>query len=427
MIAKDLRLQKRAVYIVTFIPEAKSSGKVRCEQFMRGKHNGHYSGVVLYLNPYNYRPVRVDRYKNGVQTGGVFLAGDVKDAVSKVAYAQELLGNVQIAQHQLVAPMSFDENQEDNDFGGGGDSWNWDESDLTQTGDGEWTYHGHDAYGNEQDYTVIDTDGDGKPDSIFIDPNPPVDPDPGTEEPDPDWGWGDGEDGNGGDEWETTDPDDSSDGSKDPVDPNPGGGSSGGSQSWIPSYVPQCTDVLMVKNQILPVLQRMGVNIDGVNVVQSPNAFVIGNALLLNGNEIALGDMFFTYEGLDQTSIIWHEFYHIHNDVELSDYESSPLDEPVKLEPSLEMERKIKEYLRNQYERANIDIPDNTDWIQWEYDIFVTLETVKRPQYYANEINAYMAESRNKIPISPEYELEREVILWRHLQMYIISLINNNK
>ena len=371
--------------------------------------------------------MRVDRYKNGVQTGGVFLAGDVKDAVSKVASAQALLGNVQIAQHQLVAPMSFDENQEDNDFGGGGDSWNWDESDLTQTGDGEWTYHGHDAYGNEQDYTVIDTDGDGKPDSIFIDPNPPVDPDPGTEEPDPDWGWGDGEDGNGGDEWETTDPDDSSDGSKDPVDPNPGGGSSGGSQSWIPSYVPQCTDVLMVKNQILPVLQRMGVNIDGVNVVQSPNAFVIGNALLLNGNEIALGDMFFTYEGLDQTSIIWHEFYHIHNDVELSDYESSPLDEPVKLEPSLEMERKIKEYLRNQYERANIDIPDNTDWIQWEYDIFVTLETVKRPQYYANEINAYMAESRNKIPISPEYELEREVILWRHLQMYIISLINNNK
>lgn len=113
--------------------------------------------------------------------------------------------------------------------------------------------------------------------------------------------------------------------------------------------------------------------------------------------------------------------------MELSDYESSPLDEPVKLEPSLEMERKIKEYLRNQYERANIDIPDNTDWIQWEYDIFVTLETVKRPQYYANEINAYMAESRNKIPISPEYELEREVILWRHLQMYIISLINNNK
>ena len=134
------------------------------------------------MNPYNYRPVRVDRYKNGVQTGGVFLAGDVKDAVSKVAYVQELLGDVQITQHQLVAPMSFDENQEDEDFGDGGDSWHWNESDLTQTGDGEWTYHGHDAYGNEQDYTVIDTDGDGKPDSIFIDPNPPVDPDPGTED-----------------------------------------------------------------------------------------------------------------------------------------------------------------------------------------------------------------------------------------------------
>lgn len=233
MIAKDLRLQKRAVYIVTFIPEAKLSGKVCCEQFMRGKHNGHYSGVVLYLNPYNYRPVRVDRYKNGVQTGGVFLAGDVKDAVSKVAYAQELLGDVQIAQHQLVAPMSFDENQEDNDFGGGGGSWNWDESDLTQTGDGEWTYHGHDAYGNEQDYTVIDTDGDGKPDSVFIDPDPPVDPDPGTEEPDPDWG--DGEDGNEGDEWGTTDPDDSSGGSTGQVDPNPGGGSRSGTELNKPS------------------------------------------------------------------------------------------------------------------------------------------------------------------------------------------------
>ena len=239
MIAKDLRRQKRAVYIVTFIPDAKSSGKVRCEQFMRGKRNGHYSGVVLYLNPYTYRPVRVDRYENGVQTGGVFLAGDVKDAVSKVTYAQELLGDVQIAQRQLVAPMSFDENQGGDDFGGGGGGgWNWNDSDLTQTGDGEWTYHGHDAYGNEQDYTVIDTDGDGKPDSIFIDPNPPVDPDPGTEEPDPDWGWGDGEDGNGGDEWETTDPDDSSDGSKDPVDPNPGGGSGSGGGTTEPDDKP---------------------------------------------------------------------------------------------------------------------------------------------------------------------------------------------
>lgn len=185
------------------------------------------------MNPYNYRPLRVDRYKNGVQTSGVFLAGDVKDAVSKVAYVQELLGDVQITQHQLVAPMSFDENQEDDDFGDGGDSWHWNESDLTQTGDGEWTYHGHDAYGNEQDYTVIDTDGDGKPDSVFIDPDPLVDPDPGTEEPDPDWG--DGEDGNEGDEWGATDPDDSSGGSTGQVDPNPGGGSRSGTELNKPS------------------------------------------------------------------------------------------------------------------------------------------------------------------------------------------------
>ena len=80
---------------------------------------------------------------------------------------------------------------------------------------------------------MIDTDGDGKPDSVFVDPNPPVDPDPGTEEPDPDWG--DGEDENEGDEWGTTDPDDLSGGSTGQVDPNPGGESRSGAELNKPS------------------------------------------------------------------------------------------------------------------------------------------------------------------------------------------------
>ena len=220
MVMKDLRRQKRAVYIVTFIPDSKSTGKVRCERFMRRADNGHYSGVVLYLNPYDYRPVRVDRYKGGVQTGGVFLSGNVKDAVSKVRYAQELRGNIQVASRQAVSPMTLDEND---------DEWDWEDSELEDNGDGTWNYHGEDADGNEHDYTLIDTDGDGAPDSVFIDPNPPYDSDPGS---DTDWGdWNDWGDVGGNDDGD----DGSSELPNPPVDPNPGGSIGGGGGSGSPS------------------------------------------------------------------------------------------------------------------------------------------------------------------------------------------------
>lgn len=117
MVVKDMKTQKKAYYITTFIPDAGSTGEVGCENFVRGKNHNNYSGLVLYINPETNTPIRVNRYVKGVKTGGVFLAGDIKDAVQKVQYAQELIGDISIGQKRMATARIYTES----DWGDNGD------------------------------------------------------------------------------------------------------------------------------------------------------------------------------------------------------------------------------------------------------------------------------------------------------------------
>ena len=205
MVLKNLNSKQKFYYFTAFIPDPDSKGKSRCEGFERQKNHNNYSGLVLYIDPKTNTPIRVDRYKKGERIAGVFLSGKTDDAVRKIKYAESLIGDVSISKANLVSARSFDE-----------DDWDWEDSDLTENGDGSWIYQGPD--GNY--YEVIDTDSDGEPDSIIMTPIV-VTPDAGDD--------GDeGEDGSDSSQTET--------GTEDP-DPSPypelvdGGGGGGGSSS----------------------------------------------------------------------------------------------------------------------------------------------------------------------------------------------------
>ena len=60
MVMRHTVLQQDACYITTFIPDSDELGMSDCVKCMRGDASGRYSGLVLYLDLYNFRPVRVN-------------------------------------------------------------------------------------------------------------------------------------------------------------------------------------------------------------------------------------------------------------------------------------------------------------------------------------------------------------------------------
>ena len=155
MVMRHTVLQQDACYITTFIPDSDELGMSDCVKCMQDDTSGRYSGLVLYLDLYNFRPVRVDRYKDGKWSAGVFLSGEVDDALDKVNYARSLMGNVRISQRMVTTRLGSDEGVPG--LKGGR---------YTYIGNSFWLYYGKDSNGNEVVYLTIDWNEDGKPDSL---------------------------------------------------------------------------------------------------------------------------------------------------------------------------------------------------------------------------------------------------------------------
>lgn len=158
MVMRHTALQQDACYITTFIPDSDELGMSDCVKCMQDDTSGRYSGLVLYLDLYNFRPVRVDRYKDGKWSAGVFLSGEVDDALDKVNYARSLMGNVRISQRMVTTRLGSDEGVPG--LKGGR---------YTYIGNGFWMYYGKDSHGRNVEYLTIDWNEDGKPDALCLD------------------------------------------------------------------------------------------------------------------------------------------------------------------------------------------------------------------------------------------------------------------
>lgn len=163
-------------------------------------------------------------------------------------------------------------------------------------------------------------------------------------------------------------------------------------------------------NRLRGAVKERGIDIDSIRIIQAD--YCRANAKVVDGT-IELCKKFFKYEFKDQVSIVWHEAYHIQNDNVWSktEYRISP---PVYLE---NVPQSVKDYINNV---INADLePEYSKKIGYDYEISV--RTILDPVYYENEIRAYQAEIDVNKDVTPEYDAERQYMLWKHKQAYSLS------
>lgn len=164
LIVKDKKNETLQWYVMSLIPDEdyfiSNKGNL-ADSFMNIGDHSQYSGLVIYHQIDCQIPIRVDKYKTGVKTDGVYLHGP-QTLLSRCEKMNKLLSGILIQRTKIIATRSGED-----------DGW-WDFGDGNQyldMGNGMFT-DGNNFY--------VDYDGDHKPDSIWI---PPVDitPDPNPE------------------------------------------------------------------------------------------------------------------------------------------------------------------------------------------------------------------------------------------------------
>lgn len=185
LIVKDKKNETLQWYVMSLIPDEdyfiNHKGNL-ADNFMNIGDHGQYSGLVIYHQIDCQIPIRVDKYKTGVKTDGVYLHGP-QTLQSRCKKMNELLSGILIQRTKIIATRS---GEDDGwwDFGDGNQYWDM--------GNGMFT---------DGDNFYVDYDGDQKPDSIWI---PPVDitpdPNPGGDNWNSGWETGGGNIGDGNEE-----------------------------------------------------------------------------------------------------------------------------------------------------------------------------------------------------------------------------------
>ena len=154
-----------ACYIMSIIPDDRYYRRHKEDlsmDILNCGDRGNFSGMIIYARISDGMPVRVNRYEKGVKVEGVFICdGDIKENAKKSEVFNSIMKNVRFARSRAL---------------------------NTRSGEDEWDYDGFydlggGIYAGDDGNIYYDTDGDGIPDSFWIDPvdrpdDPAPDPDP---------------------------------------------------------------------------------------------------------------------------------------------------------------------------------------------------------------------------------------------------------
>ncbi|WP_348717575.1 hypothetical protein [uncultured Alistipes sp.] len=180
VVVKDLATDSLGCYILTLIPDPYYAARHKktdlCEEFLNAGDKGEFSGVAIYTEPTSGILIRVSRYRNGLKTAGVYVPGPPSERKERIRLAKKLIGSVRIGRTVSVSTRSWGEYDWDNDYDNDNDN---DNDDDWWEYNGEYTEIGGGWFEDKDGNLYYDSDGDGKPDSMGIDPvEITPDPDP---------------------------------------------------------------------------------------------------------------------------------------------------------------------------------------------------------------------------------------------------------
>lgn len=201
-----------------------------------------------------------------------------------------------------------------------------------------------------------------------------------------------------------------------------GGGNSGGNQQKIPKvkYDSNNPEQVKLAKQInglieilYPMLLKLGIDLSKyeINIIQS-SAYAYGDR---ESKSIGLTYLF-ANGGLtmnDRTAIIWHEVYHINNDIQTTS-EMMTISSGVLLSG---ISSDVENYIKTVVLEGN--------GFPYEYEAYITITSIHTAQWYINEINAYTEEIRMGMNVSEKYRRERDFKLWLYRKKLEIAKNNN--
>lgn len=199
-----------------------------------------------------------------------------------------------------------------------------------------------------------------------------------------------------------------------------GSSSSSSSSSKIESNVlpDTCRNIDDVKEFLVRLLHENNVIINPEKIVGA-SCGCATTARKYNGI-IEICNLFYQWPLKDQYSILWHEIYHLRNDISVVG-NTQLLSQPVQLVPDSEMLKIFHAITLDEIKGLFVLPQIKMLLIQDRKDKDLTVRYIEPPEYYKNEINAYKTEMETNTDVTESYQRIRKYQLWLNQERYKIS------
>lgn len=182
VVVKDLKTDSLGSYILTLIPDPSYTARHRdvdlCETFLNTGDKGEFSGIAIYTESSWGILVRVNRYRDGKKTAGVYIPGPPSERKERISRAKKLIGNIRFGRSSSISTRSWGEDDWDWD-----DDWDDDEDDNDNDIPDDWINLGFGLFEDNNYHQTwldpdsfgywVDFDDDGRPDTYIhlLDPD----------------------------------------------------------------------------------------------------------------------------------------------------------------------------------------------------------------------------------------------------------------
>ena len=170
---------------------------------------------------------------------------------------------------------------------------------------------------------------------------------------------------------------------------------------------------IQLVNAAINFLKNIGVDISNVKIVKV-NMCATNAKVAIDYSCIQVCSDFFNCNSKDQIAILYHETYHLNNDIR--SWKELKGIEPFLATPTPDIMNCIRTLIR---EVNKIDESDITTWNN-VYLSYVYLGTFCEQAYHENEINAYIAEITNIKDVTSIYDANRKLILFNVSKLHHI-------